>query len=203
MTESWQGKFCEMRAIVSRGERLINRPCHRISKWPMAQPTIKTRTSPLTFRVVTSEDDIPALVMLAREAHEESRFSSIPFDSVKVADITRKVIKDDKRHCIFIAEKDRRAIAFAYCTAGEYHIGNRDIIVTINNINVSRKFRQNLNGGKAAMGIFTGIRSWAKAREAREILLHVTSGVKLASTHKMAKKLGFTLIGASYSKTLR
>lgn len=57
-----------------------------------------------------------------------------------------------------------------------------------------------LGGGKAALGLLMGVETWSKARGAREVLLHVTSGVDLARTHKLAKRAGFQLIGGSYAK---
>jgi hypothetical protein len=35
---------------------------------------------------------------------------------------------------------------------------------------------------------------------AHEVLFHVTSGVDLARSHKLAKRMGFELIGGSYGK---
>jgi hypothetical protein len=35
---------------------------------------------------------------------------------------------------------------------------------------------------------------------AHEVLFHVTSGVDLARSHKLAKRMGFELIGGNYGK---
>lgn len=156
----------------------------------------------LNFRVVTDHADIPDLVDLAREAHGESRFSYIPFSAEKVAKIAKLALKDDKRHGIFIAARGAVPIGFAYCTLGEYHIGTDVLIATIHNINVSREARQRLAGGRAALGLLNGVKSWARARGASEILFHVTSGSELERTHRLAKRLGYATIGGSYVLSL-
>ncbi|MCF3974142.1 GNAT family N-acetyltransferase [Paracoccus salsus] len=153
----------------------------------------------LSFRVVTQHADIPAFLELAREAHRESRFSYIPFSADKVAKIAGLALKDDKRHGIFIAARGYVPVGFAYCTLGEYHIGTDVLIATIHNINVSREERQRLAGGRAALGLLNRVKSWARARGASEILFHVTSGIKLERTHRLAKRLGYATIGGSYA----
>lgn len=155
-----------------------------------------------SFRIVRDKSDIPALITLAREAHEESRFSYIPFSANKVRQIVEMAINDTKRHGLFIAEQNRQTVGSAYCSIGEYHIGEGKLIATIQNINVSQSVRNSLAGGRAAIGLFNGVQSWAKARGACELLLHVTSGIDLARTHKLAKHLGYNTIGASYAKSL-
>ncbi len=148
---------------------------------------------------MTEERDIPALVALAQEAHEESRFSYIRFSPEKVRKIALTALKDTKRHGLFLAEKEEKPVGFAYCSVGEYHIGEGTLIATIHNVNVSRSVRGRLGGGRVALGLFNGIHSWAKARGAAEVLLHVTSGIDLARMHKFAKRNGYRIIGASYA----
>ena len=72
------------------------------------------------------------------------------------------------------------------------------LITTINNMNVKRSVRRSLSGGKVAIGLMNGVKSWSKARGAQEVLFHVTSGVDLARAHKFAKHAGFQFIGGSY-----
>lgn len=168
----------------------------------MNRPLGHSRNGSLRLRVVTDTSDIPALVKLAREAHTESRFSYIPFSADKVVKIARLALKDGKRHGIFIAERGGAPVGFAYCTLGEYHIGTDVLIATIHNINVSRAARQRLAGGRAALGLLNGAKSWAHARGASEIFFHVTSGSELERTHRLAKRLGYATIGGSYALSL-
>ncbi|WP_299554920.1 hypothetical protein [uncultured Tateyamaria sp.] len=155
----------------------------------------------LFFRLAASDADLPALVHLAQEAHKESRFRYIPFNPHKVRKIARSAFKDQRRHAVMIAEKHGHAVGFVYCSVGEYHIGSHVLLTTIHNMNVSRTIRSSLSGGKIALGLFRGVETWSKARGAKEILFHVTSGVNLAQAHKLAKRIGYKFVGGSYVKT--
>jgi len=85
-----------------------------------------------------------------------------------------------------------------YCSTDEYHIGTDVLLNTIHNINVCRDVRESLSGGRVALGLMSGVKSWSKARAAEEILLHVTSGIDLGRSHKFAKRMGFEFVGGSY-----
>ena len=152
----------------------------------------------LQFRVVNDDADIPALISLAGDAHHESRFRDIPFSPDKVADIAGRAIADPKRHGVFLAAKGDAPVGMLYCSVGEYHIGTDVLLTTIHNMNVSRDVRESLSGGRVALGLMSGVKSWSKARGAVEILFHVTSGVDLARSHKFAKRMGFEFVGGSY-----
>lgn len=156
----------------------------------------------LAFREVQSVEDIPSLVALARDAHAESRLAKIPFSSEKVAKIAKRAIDNPDRFGLFLATKGARPVGFLYCTIGEYHIGSKALLATIQNINVKRVERSGLAGGKIALGLLRGAESWAAARGAVEVSLHVTSGVQLSGTHRLAKRIGFAFTGGNYAKEL-
>lgn len=162
----------------------------------------QTGDSPLSFRLTTDKNDIPYLIDLAKEAHSESRFGYIPFSGDKVRKIALGAFKDTKRHAAMLAFKGDVPVGFAYCSVGEYHIGQGVLLTTIHNMNVSRSIRSTLSGGRVALGLFKGIETWSKARGAQEILFHVTSDVDLARSHKLAKRIGYKFIGGSYAKKM-
>lgn len=156
--------------------------------------------SNLVFRMAIKKSDLPAIVALAREAHEESRFGYIPFSDKKVRKIAMAAFKDQKRHAVMLALKNKIPVGFLYCSVGEYHIGTGVLLTTIHNMNVSRSIRASLSGGRVALGLFKGVETWSKARGAKEILFHVTSDVDLARAHKLAKRIGYKFVGGSYAK---
>lgn len=163
---------------------------------------IKKRPSSIKFHIVDDERDIPKLVQLAKEAHEESRFNYIKFSAKKVQRIAHNALQDPQKTAFMLACKGDNPVGFAYCSVGEYHIGEGVLVATINNINVSRPVRAGLSGGRAALGLFKGIETWSRARGAREVLFHVTSDVDLARAHKLAKRVGYQFIGGNYAKLL-
>jgi hypothetical protein len=144
-------------------------------------------------------DDI---ISMAQQSHEESRFSYISFAPQKVQAIAERAISDPKRHAVMMAWDSAKPVGFAYCSVGEYHIGQGTLVTTIHNINVLAHVRHSLRGGRVALGLFRGVESWSAARSSTEILFHVTSDVDLSRTHKFIKRIGYRFIGGSYAKRL-
>ena len=154
----------------------------------------------IAFLIVDNERDIPTLIQLAQEAHEDSRFNYIKFSPGKVRKIAKNALKETKRHTVMLAHKGKVPVGFACCSVGEYHIGEGALVTTIHNMNVSRPVRSGLSGGRLALGLFKGFEIWSAARGAKEVLFHVTSDVHLARAHKLAKRIGYKFIGGSYAK---
>jgi hypothetical protein len=67
-------------------------------------------------------------------------------------------------------------------------IGSGAILVTIQALYVDPGLRRRLFGGRAAIGLLAGAISWARARKATVLLMHVTSGVAAARTHRMVRR---------------
>jgi hypothetical protein len=67
-------------------------------------------------------------------------------------------------------------------------IGSGALLVTIQALYVDPALRRGLSGGRAAMGLLAGAKSWARARKAAAVLMHVTSGVAAARTHRMVRR---------------
>ena len=153
----------------------------------------------LKFDVVRSLDELSEVTELARLSHSESRFSYMAFSESKVKKLLSDAVLNTARHGVFIARLNGRAVGFASCSVGEYHICQGALIATIHNLNVLAQTRASLTGGRAGLGLLKGTLTWAKARSASEVLLHVTSGVDLPRIHKFAKHAGAKLIGGSYA----
>ncbi|MFV1528507.1 MULTISPECIES: GNAT family N-acetyltransferase [unclassified Phaeobacter] len=154
----------------------------------------------LTYRVVSSDDDIPAIARIAQEAHEESRYRDIPFSEDKVRKLVQRALVDGAPQIVLLALKGEVPVGLAACTVGEFHIGTDVRIASINTIAVSRRVRSSLGGGRIALALIQGLHRWAKAQNAREVSLHITSGVDLPRAHKLAVRLGYELTGGSYAR---
>lgn len=153
----------------------------------------------LTFRHVSDASDMSAILRLARDAHQQSRFRDIPFSEEKATKIVEKALLDRKRHGILLALKGDVAVGGLHCSVGEYFIGTGTLIATIHNINIASNVGSTMLSGRTTLGLLTGARTWAKARGAKEILLNVTSGKDLERTHKLMKRLGFEFVGGNYA----
>lgn len=151
------------------------------------------------FSVAKNLKDIPDLLKLSYEAHKESRFSYIQFSEEKAKRIAINALENPSRHGVFLARAEEQAIGFSHTTIGGYYIGCEALIATVNIIYVNNESRNKLLGGRAAIGLIYGIRSWAEARGAKEILINATSGINIQKTHTFIKKMGYSTIGGNYS----
>lgn len=156
----------------------------------------------LVFAELDSPDAMEDVICLARYAHEESRFSHITFAPQKVRAITERALSDPNRYAVMMAWKKGKPVGAVHCSVGEYQIGVGTLITTIHNIFVLKEIRQNLKGGRVALGLLQGVNTWSQARSSTEILIHVTSGIDMGRTHKLIKRLGYRFIGGSYAKEL-
>ena len=101
-----------------------------------------------------------------------------------------------------MAENNGKALGGLYCSVGEYFIGTGTLIATIHNINISSDIKGSILRGKVAMGLLTGAKTWTKTRGAHEIMLNVTSGEDLETTHRLMKRLGFEFVGGIMRQVL-
>ena len=154
------------------------------------------------FYKLSHRDSPVAIVSLARQAHEESRFKEIPFCPDKVHRIIKEALEAPDRHGVLLASRGSKLVGFAYCSVGPYHIGSDVLLTAIHSLYVTRPVRTSLSGGKAGLGLLKGVETWSKARGAREVLLHATAGISLGRTHKLAKRTGYIFIGGNYAKEI-
>jgi hypothetical protein len=114
---------------------------------------------------------------LCEAAHRETRFGDIPFSPMKTRKLLAQALANKKRHLLAVAEVKGRPVGFVFASVGEYFVGTGALIVTINTIYTSQSLRRSLLGGRAAVGLFKAVGQWAKGIDAREVLLHATSGI--------------------------
>ena len=125
---------------------------------------------------------------MARAAHEESVFSFVAFDEAKARRLGMRALERPDRHGALLAWHRDQPAGFLPCSAGEYMIGSGALLVTIQALYVDPGLRRCLFGGRAAIGLLAGARSWARARKATVLLMHVTSGVAAARKHRMVRR---------------
>ena len=83
--------------------------------------------------------------------------------------------------------------------AGTYMTGGDAILVTVQTLYVGASFRRSLLGGRIATRMLAGAVRWAEARNAREIMIHVTTGIDVARTDRFLRKAGFATLGGNYA----
>jgi hypothetical protein len=152
----------------------------------------------LVLRLVRPSEDHEPLLDLFESAHQETRFNYIPFSRDKARRLLRQVMAEDARHLVVVAAVGGKPEGFVFASVGEYFVGTDALIVTINVIYTSHNMRGSLLGGRAANGLFRAVGRWSKGIGAREILLHVTSGIEPKRAQQTIGRYGFEIVGSSH-----
>jgi len=156
----------------------------------------------ISLRLANSISDLEYLRPVSVEFHSESRFQDIPYSHKKRDDLFIKAINEPNYYALIIAELEDEPVGFIFCTAGEYLVGYKDLITTVYSFYVRKKFRGTLAGGKAAVRLLAGVVKWSEARDVREVMIHVTSGIDVQRTDRFLRRAKFGVIGANYSLRL-
>lgn len=152
----------------------------------------------LVFRLVRVGENFGPLLDLFEAAHRETRFGYIPFSRDKALTLLLQVLAEDKRHLLAVAEVNGRPEGVVFASVGEYFVGTDALIVTINVIYTSQRLRNSLLGGKVATSLLEAVKKWSTGIEAREIMLHTTSGIAARRTGMAVRRLGFEEIGSTF-----
>lgn len=153
----------------------------------------------LNLRLADSIADLEYLRPVSLEFHAESRWGDIPYSHKKRDDLFMNAINNKQRYALIIAELADEPVGFLFCTVGEYLVGYDQLITTVYSFYVRKKFRETLVGGKAAVRLLAGVTRWSQARNVREIMIHVTSGIDIKRTDRFLRRARFGIVGANYS----
>ena len=156
----------------------------------------------LALRLVETAEDLEFIRPLSVEFHEESHFGDIPYSHVKRDRLLGKVLSDSDRYGIMFAEYGGDPVGFLFCVTNEYIVGTDALITTVLSFFVSKRHRGRITGARAAVRLLKAAVRWSEMRGAREILVHVTSGIDIRRTDRFLRKAGFTVLGANYSLPL-
>ncbi len=156
----------------------------------------------LSLRLANSISDLEYLRPLSVEFHAEGRFSDIPYSHKKRDDLFMNAVNNPKFYALMIAEMGDDPVGFIFCSVGEYLVGYGDLITTVYSFFVRKRYRGTLVGGKAAVRLLSGVVKWSQARDVREVMIHVTSGIDLQRTDKFLRRAKFGVIGGNYSLRL-
>ncbi len=140
--------------------------------------------------------DVPELLELGREIHEESRLSGLSYDAQKLRQSLEGMFAHQKgTHCLLLAisgNGDIAGVMLGYIT--EYFF-SRDRVAT----NIVFYVRPEYRGSSAAAKLVMAFRTWAANRDAAEVSVNITSGIRMEKFHSFLMKMGFEHIGGNYS----
>lgn len=163
------------------------------------QDTKNSGRKKITLRLADTLADLEYLRPVSLELHEESRFSDIPYSHKKRDKLLAKAINEPNLYGLIIAQFGEDPVGYIFCTVGEYLVGDGELITTVYAFYVRKKYRGTLVGGKAAVRLISGVVKWSEARNVREVMIHVTSGIDIQRTDRFLRRAKFGVIGANYA----
>jgi hypothetical protein len=158
--------------------------------------------SKLNIRLANSESDLDYLLPVSLELHNSSRFRDIEYSREKRDRLFMKAIENPNASALFVAEIDDIPVGFLFCGIGEYIVGTGQLFTSVHSFYVRESYRHALIGGRAAVRLLASVVNWSQARGAREVMIHVTSGIDIQRTDKFLRRANFNVIGANYALRL-
>ncbi len=155
------------------------------------------RPGSVTVRFSRSEEDIAARVSLARRAYEEMGDKALPFDGELVRRGVVERLAKPGRYCLVQAERGERTVGMLSAAVGPHWYSSAPG-ASILAFYVLPEHR----GSLAAIKLLHACRRWAGERGAVRLHVNVASGVDIARTDRLLKRLGFRLTGGNYELAL-
>ncbi|MES9857497.1 MAG: GNAT family N-acetyltransferase [Sedimenticola sp.] len=149
----------------------------------------------ITIRLARDKHDIKRMIDLGSMAHEESQFSNLSYAPEKLMRFCLKAISEDgrKRTCLMMAENGTKLVGVIVASVNEhyfsYELGASALLFYVH---------PEHRGGMAAIKLLHGFRRWANNRKAKRININVTTGINMARTDKLLRRLGFQFTGGNY-----
>ena len=153
------------------------------------------RPGVVTIRFMRGAEDISARVEMGRWAWEEIN-DGLPYDEeVSRRAFERALAKGN--HCLLQAELDGRLIGgLSGVAAPHFHSP------AIGAYLITWYVLPGHRGSSAAVRLLRRFGSWAKERRAVRMYVGISSGVDMARTDRLLKRLGFRFRGGNYMAAL-
>ncbi|WES31870.1 GNAT family N-acetyltransferase [Varunaivibrio sulfuroxidans] len=155
----------------------------------------KTRGRNVAIRLAADMRDVECMIELGRVAHRESRFADLEYAPDKLMQSALGAMTEEgrKRMCLLMAEYRGDLLGMIVATVGSHwfssELGASAMVYYVH---------PDHRGSMAAIKLLHGFRRWAQNRRVRRININVTSGVGMARTDKLMRRLGFEFTGGNY-----
>lgn len=155
----------------------------------------KAKGRNVTIRMAEDMHDIERMVDLGRVAHEESQFAELEYAPDKLVKFGANGLNEEgrKRTCLMMAENGNDLVGVVVASVSE-HWFSRELGASALLFYVHPNHR----GGMAAIKLLHGFRKWANNRSVKRININVTTGVDMARSDKLMRRLGFEFTGGNY-----
>lgn len=153
----------------------------------------------LKFAHLKSADDMMKLEVLARQHASEGHFETYEFDPLAFREAAVKAEESPSTQGVLAAFQGERPIGVVYVTMNQFLVLKGASICTCQWFFIDKNIRTSLIAGKVAVGLITGLRTWAQNRQAEEIFFYVLGNQsQAASAHTFLKKCGARTLGGAY-----
>lgn len=135
-------------------------------------------------------NDLPELVVLGRQLHQESTYSSMDYDD----EIVKETLTDlmNKNQFVVVAEDINRSVVGVMAGSVRESWFGKDLIAN----DLVLLIRKDLRGGLIAYRLIKNFVLWAKLAGAKQIRPGITTGNENADT--LYERLGFKRCGSTY-----
>ena len=137
-------------------------------------------------------EDVPSIVTLGKEMHEESSFASFDWDNDKVINFADKAVAKDN-FCFFVAEVDGNYAGMVIGSVQEFFFGKDLELVDF--IWYVRPGYRNSSVGAQLIDSFI---EFGKEKKCKGIYVRIGTNVQPTKTAKLLSKLGFISTGGMF-----
>lgn len=144
------------------------------------------------------DEDWASFYQLVRKHHARTVFADIPFSEKKYAAIEHQARNPAPHQCLIVAEAKGKVVGLAWITAGEYALGDGGVMTTTHLLAVDAEECGPFLSAKVFKRLLRGIVIWSQSRNARQVLVHVSTGTAIKQTDRLLRSSGAICIGGSY-----
>lgn len=152
------------------------------------------------IKIVVGEDagQLPKILPLVRQMHQESIFADFPFDEPQFEKIAAFIKDEPGYHGGLYAEYEGTPAAFAYYLFRPF-LGSRKNWVTImHTLYIRNDLRSTPIGGYIWSRIVLAVRGWSTPRGSKGVLFNVMSGIAVEETDLVLRASDATHLGGNY-----
>lgn len=151
------------------------------------------QSSGVIVRLARSEADVGAMIAIGRQLLAESPyFSKMPWSEARLITLGRMGLSKGNPG-LLMAERGGRLVGVAVVAAGEQFFSDTKL-ATVQFFYVHPDAR----GGLAAVKLLRALRHWSADAGAADLLLHVTTGIRMDKTDRFLRRMGFRQTGGNY-----
>lgn len=143
--------------------------------------------------------DVDALISLGEAGVLETRYNGQNYDPVKIRHQLEAYFKDERRKYIWLTGFRNGALqGFLFGSIEEYWFTQ-----ALGASMIAWYVAQEARGSAMAVKLLLAFRRWAENRQATELTLSVTSGLRTEKTGRFLQRMGFRPCGENFYQPLQ